>query len=111
MCANEPLMPDVMAPKAHRNNRSYVSSADLPSDSLRKNLAWWAVIQRTLKNHKLDCQNWVVGACPGQYGKTVVTCSFSITIQVLLLTALLTLDEALVLFFSMMWHAMVMKVD
>ena len=30
----EPLMPDVMAPKAHQNNCSYVSSADLPSDSL-----------------------------------------------------------------------------
>ena len=41
--------PDVVAPKAHQ---SYVSSADLPSDSLRKNLAWWAVTQRTLKNHK-----------------------------------------------------------
>ena len=58
-----------------------------------------------------NCQNWGVGTCPGQNGKTVVTCSFSITIQVLLLTALLTLDKALVLFFSMMWHAMVMKVD
>jgi len=33
-------------------NCSYVSSVDLPSDSLRKNLAWWAVTQRTLKNHK-----------------------------------------------------------
>ena len=76
MCANEPLMPDVMVPKAHRNNRSYVSSADLPSDSLHKNLAWWTVVQRTLKNHKLDCQNWGVGTCPGQYSKTVVTCSF-----------------------------------
>ena len=28
---------DVVAPKAHQ---SYVNSADLPSDSLRKNLAW-----------------------------------------------------------------------
>ena len=26
-----------------------MSSADLPSDSLRKNLAWWAVTRRTLK--------------------------------------------------------------
>ena len=48
----KPLMPDVMAPKAHQNNRSYVSSADLPSDSLRENLAWWSVTWRTLKNHK-----------------------------------------------------------
>ena len=40
---------DVVAPKAHQ---SYVSSAGLPSDSLRKNLAWWAVTRRTLNNHK-----------------------------------------------------------
>ena len=40
--------PDDMAPKAHQ---SYVTSADLPSDSLRKNLAWWVVKLRTLKNH------------------------------------------------------------
>ena len=42
------LMPDVAAPKAHQNNRSYVSSANLPSDSLCKNLAWWAVARRAL---------------------------------------------------------------
>ena len=34
------------------HNHCYVGSADLPSDSLRKNLAWWAVTRRTLKNHK-----------------------------------------------------------
>ena len=44
---------DVVGPKVHQNNRSYVSSADLPSDSLRKNLAWWAVTWRTLKLSKL----------------------------------------------------------
>ena len=32
--------PDVVAPKTHQNNCSYVSSADLPSDSLCKDLAW-----------------------------------------------------------------------
>ena len=48
----EPLTPDVVVPKAHQNNRSYVSSVDIPSDSLLKNLAWWAVTQRTLKNHE-----------------------------------------------------------
>ena len=37
------LMPDVMVPQVHQNNRSYVSSADLPSGSLCKNLAWSAV--------------------------------------------------------------------
>ena len=46
------LMPDVMAPKVQQNNRSYVSSADLPLDSLCKNLAWRAVTWRTLKNNK-----------------------------------------------------------
>ena len=39
----EPLMPDVVAPKAHQNYCSYVSSANLPLDSLRENLAGWAV--------------------------------------------------------------------
>ena len=48
----EPLMPDVVVSKVHQNNPSYVSSADLPSDSLCKNLAWWAVTWRTSKNHK-----------------------------------------------------------
>ena len=28
----KPLMRDVVSPKVHQNNRSYVSSADLPSD-------------------------------------------------------------------------------
>ena len=57
----EPLMPDVMALKAHQNNCSYVSSADLPSDSLGKNLAWWAVTQRTLKSHKtVKIGGWVL---------------------------------------------------
>ena len=35
-----------------KRNRSYVSSADLPSDSIRKNLAWWAVTWRATTNHK-----------------------------------------------------------
>ena len=30
-----------------KHNRSYVSSVDLPSDSIRRNLAWWAVTRRT----------------------------------------------------------------
>ena len=54
----EPLMPDVVVPKAHQNNRS---SADLLSDSLHKNLAWWAVTWRTLKNHKIvKIGRWVL---------------------------------------------------
>ena len=63
----EPLMPDVVSPKVHQNNCSYVSSADLPLDSLRENLACWAVTRRTLKNHK-TVKMWGVGACSGQYG-------------------------------------------
>ena len=67
----EPLMPDVVSPKVHQN---YCSSADLPSDSLRENLAWWAVTQRTLKNHKtVKIGGWALsytgmGTCSGQYG-------------------------------------------
>ena len=57
----EPLMPDVMSPKVHQNNYSYVSTADLPSDSLRENLAWWVVTRRTLKNHKtVKIGGWVL---------------------------------------------------
>ena len=47
----ELLMPNVMLPKVHQNDCSYVSSADVPLDSLHENLAWW-VTRRTLKNHK-----------------------------------------------------------
>ena len=63
--------PDVMAPKAHQNYRSYVSSADLPSDSLHKDLAWWMVTKRTLKKYKTTkIGGWAL-ACPGQYGISV----------------------------------------
>ena len=59
MC--EPLMPDVVVPKAQQNNHSYVSSADLPSDSLCKNFVWWVVTQRTLKNYKsVKIGGWVL---------------------------------------------------
>ena len=47
-------MPDIVVPKAHPNNRRYVSSADLPLDSLCKNLVWWAVTRRTSKITKLS---------------------------------------------------------
>ena len=47
----EPLKPDVVASKVQC---SYVSSADLPTNSIRKNLAWWAVTQRTSKTTKLS---------------------------------------------------------
>ena len=51
MC--ETLMPDVMVPEAHQNDCRYVRElSGLTFDSLRKNLAWWAVTRRTSKNHK-----------------------------------------------------------
>ena len=43
VCANFWCLMLIVALKTHQNNRSYVSSVDLPSDSLRKNLAWRAV--------------------------------------------------------------------
>ena len=46
-----PSMPDVASPKVHQNN---CSSTNLPSDSLRENLAWWVVTRRTLKTTKLS---------------------------------------------------------
>ena len=45
----KPLMSDVVAPKVHHNNSSYVSPADLLLGSLCKNSAWWAVTRRTSK--------------------------------------------------------------
>ena len=52
---------DVVVPKEHQNNRNYVSSVDLPSDSLCKILAWWAVTQRTSKNHKaVKIRGWAL---------------------------------------------------
>ena len=52
----EPLMPDVVVPKVHQNNRMQL--CNLPPDSLRKNLAWWAVTQ---KNHKtVTIGGWVL---------------------------------------------------
>ena len=50
----EPLMPDVVVPKAHQNNCSYVSLADLLFGFTMEefSLAWWAVTRGTLKNHK-----------------------------------------------------------
>ena len=66
-------MPDVVASK---RNRSYVSSADLPMDSIRKNLAWWAVTQRTLKNHKtVKIGGWVLAR-----DNTVIKCTVWIVI-------------------------------
>ena len=50
----ETLMPDVMAPEAHQNDRSYVRElSGLTFDSLRKNLSSWSVTRRTAKKPKL----------------------------------------------------------
>ena len=54
----KPLMPDVVVSKAHQKNCSYVSSANLPSDSLHKNLALWVV---TRSNHNtVKIGGWVL---------------------------------------------------
>ena len=60
----EPLMPDVVAPKAHQNNRSYVSSGDLPSTQEFSMVGGYTGNPEKPQN----CRNWGVGACPGQYG-------------------------------------------
>ena len=61
----------VMEPEAHQSDRSGVTF-----NSLRKNLAWWAVTQRTSKTTKLpklgDGACLEVGACLGQYGTSIV---------------------------------------
>ena len=60
----KPLMPDVVAPKAHQNNCSYVSSANLVLESLCKNLAWWVATRGTLKNHKtVKIGGWALIGC------------------------------------------------
>ena len=72
----ELLMPDIVAPKAHQNNRSYVNSVDLPLDSLCKVFAWWAVALS---------KSWVgactgMGACPGQYGRPKILSWYAINL-------------------------------
>ena len=55
---------------ASEHNRSYVSSVDLPSDSLRKNLAWCGLHGGPRKTTKLP--NLGVGACAGMCAWVVV---------------------------------------
>ena len=80
----EPLMPDVVAPKAHQNNCSYLNSVNLPPDLLCKNLAWWAVTWRTSKKHKTVKIRGERGgggggsACPEQYSNFIPLFSYSI---------------------------------
>ena len=50
----KPLMPYVVASKVHQNNHSYVSSADLPLDSLRKILACGQLHGKPRKTTKLS---------------------------------------------------------
>ena len=74
-CVCKPLMPDVVSPKAHQNDHSYVSSADLPSNSLRK-FSMVGVYAEYLEKPQ-NCQNWGVAAglgidtCQRQYGSHV----------------------------------------
>ena len=51
----ETLLPNVVAPEAYQNGCSYVHELSGPTfDSLRKNLAWWAVTWRTSKTTELS---------------------------------------------------------
>ena len=72
----EPLMPDVVAPKAHQSNRSYVNLVDLPLDSLCKVFAWWAVALS--KSGVGACTG--MGACPGQYGRPKILSWYAINL-------------------------------
>ena len=57
--------------KAHQNDRSYVRELSGPTfDTLRKNLAWWAVTRRVSKTTELSKlrEAACAGGCPEQYG-------------------------------------------
>ena len=46
----ETLLPDVVVHEVHHNDHSYVRELSRSTfSSLRKNLAWWAVTQKTTK--------------------------------------------------------------
>ena len=50
----ETLLPDVVVHEVHHNDHSYVRELSRSTfSSLRKNLAWWAVTQKTTKLSKL----------------------------------------------------------
>ena len=74
----EIFMPDVVAPKAHQSNCSYVNSVDLhvPLDSLCKVFAWWAVALS--KSGVGACTG--MGACPGQYGRLKILSWYAINL-------------------------------
>ena len=55
MGVHETLLPDVMAPGACQNDCRYVRElSGLILGSVCKNLAWWAVTQRTSKTKELS---------------------------------------------------------
>ena len=58
-------MPDFMAPKVHQNNRSYVSLADLPSDSEFSMVGGYTENPEKLQTVKIGGRH-----LPGRYGTT-----------------------------------------
>lgn len=80
MVACETLLPDVVAPKAHQNDRSYVCelSGLTLAHYARILHGGWLTQRASKKPTKLS--NWGVGACagmgayPGQYG--MPTCQY-----------------------------------
>ena len=71
----QPLTPNVMAPKVHQNDRSYVSSVDLPYGFTTQEFSMVGGYTENLEKPQ-NCQNWGVGTCvcmgtcPGQYSKS-----------------------------------------
>ena len=62
----------------HQNNRNYVHELNgLTFDSLRKNLAWWAVTRRTFKKTPQNYQKWEGGHLLGtiRYLQAHLTCN------------------------------------
>ena len=60
----EPLMPGVMAPKVHKNNRSYI--CELSGPTFRFTMQEFSMVggytRRTLKNHKsIKIGGWALG--------------------------------------------------
>ena len=60
---------DVVEPKAHQNDRNYVSSVDLLSKFTMQGFTMEGSYMEDLQKPQ-NCQNWGVSACPGQYGST-----------------------------------------
>ena len=89
-------MPDVVVPEMHQYNCSYVSSVDLPSDSLREKLACWAVTRRSLKNHKtVKIGGWALARVWAlAWDNTVVVVLVEVVVLVLVVVVVVVVVKA-----------------